>query len=116
MYFENENKKFVEEHNSFTAEVDYYTKQVKKIFDTIGIDHDYTISGIRTNVSAWLNEKEPVFELLRKHPMWNEKAKAIVFLRDEIRSADMGKFIDDLKNLRCTSTKRRANMELIIIP
>lgn len=106
MYFENENKKFMEEHNSFTAEVDYYTKQVEKIFDTIGIDHDYTISGIRTNVSAWLNEKEPVFELLRKHPMWNEKAKAIVFLRDEIRSADMGKFIDDLKKLEMYINKK----------
>lgn len=106
MYFENENKKFMEEHNSFTAEVDYYTDQVEKIFDTIGIDHDYTISGIKTNVSAWLNEKEPVFELLRKHPMWNEKAKAIVFLRDEIRSADMGKFIGDLKKLEMYINKK----------
>lgn len=106
MYFENENKKFMEEHNSFTAEVDYYTKQVKKIFDTIGIDHDYTISGVRTNVSAWLNEKEPVFELLRKHPMWNEKAKAIVFLRDEIRSTDICNFQNDLEGLKLYVQKK----------
>lgn len=106
MYFENENKRFIEEHNSFTAEVDYYTEQVKKIFDTIGIDHDYTTDGIRTNVSEWLCQKEPVFEILRKHPMWNEKAKAIVFLRDEIRSTDTHKFQNDLEGLKLYVQKK----------
>lgn len=100
MYFENENKKFMEECNSFDAEINYYTEQVRKIFDTIGIDHDYTTDGIRINVREWLREKKPVFELLRKHPMWNEKAKAIVLLRDEIRSTDTYKFKDDLAKLR----------------
>jgi hypothetical protein len=106
MYFENENKKFMEECNSFDAEINYYTEQVRKIFDTIGIDHDYTTDGIRINVREWLREKKPVFELLRKHPMWNEKAKAIVLLRDEIRSTDTYKFKDDLAKLRLYIDKK----------
>lgn len=100
MYFENENREFIEKYDSFAKEIEYYTSQVERIFNTIGIDNDWTTDGIRNNVSEWLREKRPAFELLRKHPMWNEEAKAIVFLRDEIRSTDVKQFQIDLAVLQ----------------
>ena len=85
MYFENENREFLEKYDSTSKQIEYYTKQVERIFLEVGIDNDFTTAGIEANVREWFHEKETLFNILRSHPMWNEEAKAIIFLRDEIR-------------------------------
>ena len=35
--------------------------------------------GVMANLNAWAQNKAFLLELLRRHPAWNEEAKAIVF-------------------------------------
>ena len=117
MCFAKENEEFRTRYDSYSKEIEYYTDRVEQIFGTIGIDHDYTRYGIQRNVEEWYSAKEPIFEILRNHPMWNEEAKAIVFLRDEIRKADANKFKTDLDFLTAYAKKKlkSANIEPNII-
>ena len=59
-------------------DADFYTKKALKLFDNLSVEGDYTEYGIKKNVEAWLTNKAPLFDLLRKHPNWNEEAKAII--------------------------------------
>lgn len=90
--FENENKMFLEQYPDDTTQIDFYIEQVIKVFNTIGIDNDWSVCGIRENVYAWYYNKQPLFNLLRNNPNWNEEAKAIVFLHDEIRDSSLMDF------------------------
>ena len=78
------------EFNEFS--VDYYTNKVYDMFNRFArngalIDraNKFTKDGIRKNVEEWLNMKAPLFRLLRKHPNWNEEAKAVVYHQTEHR-------------------------------
>ena len=42
-------------------------------------------TGVMTNLNLWAQEKAGLLELLRRHPNWDEDAKAIVFSFDEGR-------------------------------
>lgn len=66
-------------------DVEYYTKKTMAMLEAKNFRGCYTPKGIRANVSAWMNNKQSLFELLRKHPNWNEEAKAVVFTNEEIR-------------------------------
>ncbi|MCM1488871.1 MAG: hypothetical protein NC203_10950, partial [Firmicutes bacterium] len=44
--------------------------------------------GVMANLNAWANSKAPLLELLRRHPSWDEAAKAIVFHYDEGRGIE----------------------------
>lgn len=113
MCFAKENEEFKAKYDSYSKEIEYYTDRVDQIFRTIGIDHDYTRYGIQRNVEEWYSAKEPIFEILRNHPMWNEEAKAIVFLRDEIRQADADKFKTDLDFLTAYAKKKLKSANIV---
>lgn len=59
-------------------DADFYTNKAMQLFSDFCVQGNYTETGVRTNIKAWLNNKAPLFELLRKHPNWNEEAKAII--------------------------------------
>lgn len=46
--------------------------------------------GVMANLKAWEESKAPLLELLRRHPNWVEKEKAIVFNYSENRELDHG--------------------------
>lgn len=48
----------------------------------------FSETGVMANLNAWAQNKAPLLELLRRHPLWNEEAKAIVFTFDEGRGID----------------------------
>lgn len=68
MYFENENREFLEKYDSDSKQIEYYTEQVERIFNEVGIDNDFTTAGIEANVREWFYEKETLFHILRNHP------------------------------------------------
>lgn len=96
-----------EEPNEFS--VDYYTNKVYDMFNRFScngelIDRadEFTKNGIRKNVEEWLRMKAPLFRLLRKHPNWNEEAKAVVYHQTEHRMpsyADSKSAFDNLIDL-----------------
>ena len=47
-------------------------------------------TGVMANLKAWEESKAPLLELLRRHPNWVEKEKAIVFNYSENRELDHG--------------------------
>lgn len=74
---------------------EYYTNKVYDMFmrlDDSGKlfepEQTFTRTGIAANVNEWLYAKRHLFDLFRKHPNWNEEAKAIVFLNSEHREPD----------------------------
>ena len=112
MYFENENREFLEKYDSNSKQIEYYTEQVERIFNEVGIDNDFTTAGIEANVSEWFYKKETLFHILRNHPMWNEEAKAIIFLRDEVRGSDPSAFKRDINELLAYTSRKIIENEL----
>ena len=112
MYFENENREFLEKYDSDSKQIEYYTEQVERIFNEVGIDNDFTTGGIKANVKEWFYKKETLFHILRNHPMWNEEAKAIIFLRDEIRGQDLSAFKRDINELVGYTSRKIIENEL----
>ena len=45
-------------------------------------------TGVMANLNAWARNKASLLELLRRHPQWDEDAKAIVFTFDEGRGIE----------------------------
>lgn len=91
------NNSVIENANQY--DVNYYTEKCYELFDEMGVEGDYTLDGIRANVEAWYNNKSKLFELLRKHPNWNEETKAIVFTNEEIRMPDRNAYRRAMNNL-----------------
>ena len=69
-------------NDGMVADRMYYCQKVKEVFQKFQIDGTYTDEGILANIDVWLKNKESLFAVLRKHPGWNEVAKAIVFEQD----------------------------------
>lgn len=67
-----------EQEQTPVYDADYYTQKAIKLFDSLDVKEGYTKYGIKSNIEAWLYNKAPLFDLLRKHPNWNEEAKAII--------------------------------------
>lgn len=112
MYFENENREFLEKYDSDSKQIEYYTEQVERIFNEVGIDNDFTTAGIEANVEEWFYKKKTLFHILRNHPMWNEEAKAIIFLRDEVRGSDLSAFKRDINELSAYTSRKIIENEL----
>src|SRR5574344_3169865 len=66
------NAEFLAEYDTDEKQIKYYTECMKTLFDEFRIDHSYSTYGCRANVEEWYNNKKGLFELLRKHPMWDE--------------------------------------------
>ena len=83
-----------------TYDADFYTKKALKLFHDLGVQGEYTEYGIKKNIEAWLNNKAPLFDLLRKHPNWNEEAKAIIIPAfKEVRENDDMTKREKIRNL-----------------
>lgn len=94
-------------------DVEYYTNKTMKAFDDMKVDGVYTYEGIKANIEAWMTNKQPLFNLLRKHPNWNEEAKAIVFTNEEIRMPDINEYKDAFDDLiRCVYNYTNITNEL----
>lgn len=103
--YEAENAEFLAKYDTDEKQINYYTQEMYNLLDDFQIDYGSTEDGCRANVKEWYYEKKPLFNLLRKHPMWDERAKAIVFLKTENRGIDIRKFIDDFTDLNSFVTK-----------
>lgn len=64
-------------------------REAREFFDTLDMNDDYSEHGILCNIYAWEINKMPLIELLRKHPNWNEEAKAVILHSDINRSANI---------------------------
>lgn len=69
-------------------------KNAYEFFNTIEMDDDYTEFGIRCNINDWAKNKMPLIELLRKHPNWNEEAKAVILHSDINRCANINEALN----------------------
>jgi hypothetical protein len=93
------NAEFLAKYPTDDSQIDYYTELAQKVFDEFQIDGTHDKVGVRKNVATWFNNKRSLMELFRKHPYWNEEAKAIVFIQDELREVDYLKARSELANL-----------------
>ena len=48
----------------------------------------FSEEGVTANLTQWSEQKQGLLQLLRKHPLWNEKELAIVFRVEERREID----------------------------
>lgn len=62
-------------------------EKLKKAFYEVMYKYEKSFgeTGVMTNLNLWAQEKAGLLELLRRHPNWDEDAKAIVFSFDEGR-------------------------------
>ena len=79
------NAEFLKKYPTDEAQIDYYTGLAKEVFTEFKIDGSFKTEGIRKNVATWYANKKKQMELFRKHPYWNEEAKAIIFTQTEKR-------------------------------
>jgi hypothetical protein len=82
------NAAFLEKYPTEESQIDYYTDLAMKVFDKFDIDGTFETEGVRKNVCTWFENKKGQMNLFRKHPYWNEEAKAIVFSQNEQRVVD----------------------------
>lgn len=82
------NADFLAQYPTDRAQINYYTQKAMKVFDEFEIDGTFTEHGVRENVETWFHNKRDQMNLFRKHPYWDEEAKAIVFSQNETRSID----------------------------
>lgn len=59
-------------------EMEFYTNKMYEVLDLFKIDGKFTRNGCKMNVFEWLKQKQSLINILRKHPSWNEKAKAVI--------------------------------------
>lgn len=93
------NAEFLAKYPTDDSQIDYYTELAMKVFDKFEIDGSYSFEGVRTNVEIWFKNKRAQMDLFRKHPYWNEEAKAIIFVQDELRIVDYNKAITELSTM-----------------
>ena len=48
----------------------------------------FSEEGVTANLTQWSEQKQGLLQLLRRHPIWNEKELAIVFRVEERREID----------------------------
>lgn len=95
------NEEFIAKYPTDDAQIDYYTELAMEVFDVFEIDGTYSEYGTRANVRVWYENKQAQFALFRKHPYWDEEAKAIIFTQDERRSVNYAGANDALRDLIC---------------
>ena len=93
------NEKFFELCPTDEAQIDYYVKKVMDCLSYFEIDGDYSDDGVRKNVLVWYMNSKRKFEILRNSPLWNEEAKAIIFLTDVNRDVDSETYYDEMNNM-----------------
>jgi len=61
-------------------------EELKKAFYEVMYKYEKSFgeTGVMTNLNTWAQEKAGLLELLRRHPNWDEDAKAIVEVLSQI--------------------------------
>ena len=95
-----QNAEFIAKYPTDDAQIDYYTDLAMKLFEEFEIDGDWDVEGTRKNVETWYANKKEQMERFRKHPYWNEEAKAIIFQQEEVRTVRCDVAQDLINNLR----------------
>ena len=93
------NADFLTKHPTEDAQIDHYTKLAMNVFEEFEIDGEFSFAGVRKNVAHWFENKRANMELFRKHPYWDEEAKAIVFSQTETRLVDYEGAYDTLAQI-----------------
>lgn len=62
-------------------QIKHYTQKMLETLDYFKVSGQYSYKGCEANVRAWLRNKNDLISHLRRHPDWNEEAKAIIFKR-----------------------------------
>lgn len=83
-----ENAAFLAKYPTDDAQIEYYSKLAMEVFRVFRIDGSFKFEGVLKNVRCWYASKKKQMELFRKHPCWNEEAKAIIFKDAIKRSID----------------------------
>lgn len=60
-------------------QIKHYSEKMLEVLDYFKVSGQYSYKGCEANVKAWLNNKNDLISHLRRHPDWNEEAKAIIF-------------------------------------
>lgn len=64
-------------------------KIITQIYSVLNkYEKSYTYDGVLKNLEMWQRKKQPLIDLLRKHPNWNENALAVVFEVTQNRDID----------------------------
>lgn len=105
------NAEFLAKYDTDDKQIDYYTGLAMKLYEEFQIDGTYTDEGVRKNVAVWYENKSKQMQLLRKHPYWDEEAKAVVFLQTENREIDYYAAADILDNLEDYVGSRHRNID-----
>lgn len=92
-------------------DADYYTEKCYDLFGILGVCGAYSRKGIKTNVEVWERHKNNLINLLRKHPNWNEEAKAVVIDLEERRPSNGAAFRRGFNNLLNETSKYRYDGE-----
>jgi hypothetical protein len=79
-----------EDIHNMTTEVaeNVFDHYQDRLFDNAS---NYSFTGIRANVTAWAENKGLLVNVLRKHPHWNEQAKAVIVPASVPRSVEPDK-------------------------
>lgn len=93
------NAEFLAKYDTDDKQIDYYTNLAMDLYDEFEIDGSFTFDGVRKNVAVWYKNKSAQMQLLRKHPYWDEEAKAIVFLQTEVRGVNYSVAVNRLEEL-----------------
>lgn len=104
------NAEFLAKYPTDEAQIDYYTDLAIDIFKEFEIDGAFSKKGVYTNVKIWYENKKKQMELFRKHPCWNEEAKAIIFTHTEVREANYGMARDNVAKLYGYIEKKRGGI------
>lgn len=77
--------------------IDTITSAVKRTLESNNVD--YTLSAIESIMWRWERSKKSLYEILRKHPNWNEDCMSVVFSCDSSRAINWDKFYENLSAL-----------------
>lgn len=105
------NAEFLAKYDTDDKQIDYYTDLAMKLYDEFQIDGTYTDEGVRKSIAIWYANKSKQMQMLRKHPYWDEEAKAVVFLQTENRDIDYYAAADILDNLEDYVGSRHRNID-----
>lgn len=62
-------------------QIKHYTQKMLETLDYFKVSGRYSYKGCEANVKEWFENKADLISHLRRHPDWNEEAKAIIFKR-----------------------------------
>lgn len=63
-------------------QIKHYTQKMLETLDYFKVSGRYSYKGCEANVKEWFENKNDLISHLRRHPDWNEEAKAVILTAD----------------------------------